>query len=170
MSPKYYRALLKTSNINIVALTIMIISLELFLSMRFRRDQVVELLKSQNVKITPQRLAIIDYLERHRVHPSAEAIYQALLPQYPMISLATVYNTLDLLQNLQVVIKLTIDDKKVNYEYDVKPHDHFFCVTCEQIFDIPTEREQVKVMAGHMIEQSFVYYKGVCKDCLSGNK
>ena len=138
--------------------------------MRLRRDQVVELLKSQNVKMTPQRLAIIDYLERHLVHPSVEDIYQALLPQYPMISLATVYNTLDLLQNLQVVIKLTIDDKRVNYEYDVHPHDHFFCVTCESIYDIPTDRDMVSVMNGHMIEQSFVYYKGVCKDCLSSNK
>lgn len=80
--------------------------------MHFRRDQVVEILRSNGVKMTPQRLAIIDYLERHRVHPSAEDIYQALLPQYSMLSLATVYNTLELLQNLQVVIKLTIDDKK----------------------------------------------------------
>jgi Fur family transcriptional regulator, peroxide stress response regulator len=138
--------------------------------MRFRRDQVVEILREKGVKITPQRLAIIDYLERHRVHPSAEDVYQSLLPQYPMISLATVYNTLDLLQDLQVIIKLTIDDKKVNYEYDVKPHDHFFCMTCGNIFDIPAKHDDVTVMNGHMIEQSFVYYKGVCRDCLASNK
>lgn len=139
--------------------------------MLIRRHQVVEILRSNGVKMTPQRLAIIDYLERHRIHPSAEDIYQALLPQYPMISLATVYNTLDLLQDLQVILKLTIDDKKVNYEYDVaKPHDHFFCVMCESIFDIPTERDAVSVMDGHMVEQSFVYYKGVCRECLASNK
>ncbi len=138
--------------------------------MSFSRDQVVDILRTKGVKITPQRLAIIDYLERHRVHPSAEDVYQAILPKYSTISLATIYNTLDLLQNLQIVVKLTIDDKKVNYDYNLQPHDHFFCVTCDNIFDIPAEYDVVKFKAGHMIEQSFVYYKGVCKGCLASNK
>ncbi|MFZ2197327.1 MAG: transcriptional repressor, partial [Thermodesulfovibrionales bacterium] len=45
-------------------------------------------------KLTPQRLAILSYLEGNKEHPSAEEIFRAVSDQYPTMSFATVYNTL----------------------------------------------------------------------------
>ncbi|PHJ36752.1 hypothetical protein P378_20455, partial [Desulforamulus profundi] len=54
-------------------------------------------LKNLGLKLTPQRLAILNLLEGNAKHPSAEEIYNQLKPQYPSLSLATVYNTLEIL-------------------------------------------------------------------------
>ncbi|MEA4812587.1 MAG: transcriptional repressor, partial [Anaerolineaceae bacterium] len=50
-----------------------------------------------NRRRTPQREAICKYISESQSHPSADEIYQALKPQFPSLSLATVYNTLQFL-------------------------------------------------------------------------
>ena len=56
--------------------------------------------RGRGVKLTPQRLAIFEYLSRHPGHPTAEEVYRAVLARYPTLSFATVYKTLELLAEM----------------------------------------------------------------------
>lgn len=65
------------------------------------------------LKLMPQRIAILDYLDGNKKHPSAEDIYKAVSKKFPTMSFATVYNTLQTLRKRGCVLELTIDpDKK----------------------------------------------------------
>ena len=60
---------------------------------------IAELLRSNGYKVTPQRLAVYDAIDHNMTHPNAESIYQQLQPQYPSMSLATVYKTMEIFAN-----------------------------------------------------------------------
>ena len=132
------------------------------------KEIVISKLREKGVKVTPQRLAILDYLERSHTHPSAEEIYSAIVKSYPAISVATVYNTLDMLVDLGQVIKLKIGEDRVNYEYNLMPHHHFYCKKCRRIYDIMVDCPIAKKteVEGHKIEECHGYFKGVCQNCL----
>jgi Fur family peroxide stress response transcriptional regulator len=134
-----------------------------------KKESIILKLRQKGVKVTPQRIAIINYLEDFKNHPTAEDIYHAIIKNYPAISLATVYNTLEKLEEIDEITKLKIsDDNKVNYEYDQSPHHHFYCKACKKIFDIHVECEISKKQNfdGHKIEEVHGYFKGLCKNCL----
>ena len=58
--------------------------------------EVTALLRERGFKVTPQRLAVYNALAHTTEHPSAETLYQELLPDYPTMSLATVYKSLNI--------------------------------------------------------------------------
>jgi len=133
------------------------------------RDIIIKRLKEEGVKVTPQRIAVIDFLEKNKIHPSAEDIYEYIVKTYPTISLATIYNTLDKLEEIGKVKKIKIaDDNRVNYEYDLSNHQHFFCKKCKKIFDINNENfcYDLNNIDGHKVEETYIYFKGICKNCL----
>ena len=70
--------------------------------------KVTELLREKGFKVTPQRLAVYDVLSRTKAHPNAETIYNKLQPNYPTMSLATVYKTLDILSEIGLVQVLNV--------------------------------------------------------------
>jgi len=88
-------------------------------------------------KRTPQRLAILDYLEGNTSHPSAEEIYRAVSKKYRSMSVATVYNTLNTLTKAGALRELTIDPERKRYDPDISRHHHLICVRCHKIVDIP---------------------------------
>ena len=61
-------------------------------------------LKNERIRITPQRIAILEYLYESDAHPTADEIYQALADRFPSMSAATVYNNLHLFIKLGFVI------------------------------------------------------------------
>ena len=88
-------------------------------------------------KRTPQRLAILDYLEGNTSHPSAEEIHLAVSQRYRSLSVATVYNTLNTLAKSGALRELTIDPERKRYDPDTSRHHHLICVLCGRIVDIP---------------------------------
>ena len=100
-------------------------------------NAIIKKLRYKNIKVTPQRIAIINFLEENKIHPTAEIIFKNIVKDYPSISLATIYNTLDKLIEINEISKLKIsNDNKVNYENNLIPHHHFYCKKCKNIFDI----------------------------------
>jgi Fur family transcriptional regulator, peroxide stress response regulator len=87
-------------------------------------------------KRTPQRLAILAYLDGNSSHPSAEDIYRAVSKKYQSLSLATVYNTLNTLAQSGAVRELTIDPQRKRYDPDTSHHHHLICITCGKIADV----------------------------------
>jgi len=92
--------------------------------------------RERSFKLTPQRAAIMAFLEDNHSHPSAEDIYEAVLEKYPMVSLATVYNTLEVLKQLGRVAELNIDGERKHFDPIMSPHHHLICTKCKEIVDI----------------------------------
>lgn len=119
-------------------------------------------------KLTPQRMAILDYLEGNIQHPSADDIYQAVLKKFPTISFATVYTTLAALRQKGQLLELTVDPNKKRYDPDTKDHSHLLCDSCERIFDIPVEYTLVlpeNIKRNFTITKSCLEFHGICPEC-----
>ncbi len=128
-----------------------------------------ERLLDHNIKPSMQRIAIMQYLMEHPIHPSADDIYTALSPSMPTLSKTTVYNTLKLFVEHGAALMLTIDEKNACFDSETSLHAHFLCKKCGKIYDLPFSGETKQVeridMNGFFIEEIHQYYKGVCPAC-----
>jgi len=122
---------------------------------------------------TPQRLAILDYLDGNTSHPSAEDIYQAVTKKYDSMSFATVYNTLNALTRSGAVQEITVDPERKRYDPDVSQHHHFLCISCRKIEDVFDEIavDLPKGTArGFTVIGSHVEFYGYCTACRKKRK
>lgn len=120
------------------------------------------------LKLTPQRLAILQYLEGNKGHPSAEDIYRAVHKKYPTMSLATVYSTLSALKKRGGVLELTLDPDKKRYDPDTGLHNHLICISCKRIVDIPGAYRidlPESAQQDFAITESHVEFYGFCPRC-----
>ena len=129
---------------------------------------VMEKYRDLGLKLTPQRIAILGYLTGITTHPSAEEIYKAVSKEFPTMSFATVYNTLDALKAKGFLHELTIDPDKKRYESNCTPHHHLICVECKDIIDI--QREFKLDLSESTIKDfdllgSHVEFYGICRKC-----
>jgi Fur family ferric uptake transcriptional regulator/Fur family peroxide stress response transcriptional regulator len=112
----------------------------------------------------------MDYLMKHRTHPSIDEIFCALSAEMPTLSRTTVYNTLKLFSDNGAVTMLTIDDRFVNFDADTSFHAHFLCKRCGKIYDLPilpAALDAINMHAeGHLLAETHYYCKGVCRECL----
>jgi Fe2+ or Zn2+ uptake regulation protein len=131
-------------------------------------DRYVRLLKDNCIKITPQRLEILKYLDEHHTHPTADNIYSALKAKNPSLSKTTVYNSLETLKKHKLIHSLTISASESHYDIRKCMHHHFLCSDCGEIIDIEMACPNVDkiVRGGHHVDEVHGYFKGVCKNCL----
>jgi Fur family transcriptional regulator, peroxide stress response regulator len=124
-------------------------------------------------KRTPQRLAILEYLEGNTAHPSAEDIFRAVSKRYESMSFATVYNTLNTLTKSGELRELMIDPERKRYDPDTSRHHHLLCVLCSKVVDIP---ETIKVELPNDLTEQFtllgthVQFYGHCAPCKKKRK
>lgn len=124
--------------------------------------------KNMSLKLTPQRLAILEYLEGNKGHPSASDIYDAVSKKFPTMSLATVYNTLKALKMHENIQELTIDPEKKRFDPNMMRHHHLICINCRKIIDIETEFDvglPSTQKHGFEITGNHIDFYGVCPDC-----
>ncbi len=141
-----------------------------FVSTNGYADRVIHRLRGEKLKITPQRIAILHYLEGNTAHPSAEQIYREVSRAYPAISLATVYNTLDTLQRLGELQVVAIDPSRKRYDPDTRPHHHAMCTECRMIQDVHADYEGAIALPDGVREQLqvasvTVHFSGLCRSC-----
>ncbi len=124
--------------------------------------------RQRGFKLTPQRLAILEYLDGNRDHPAAEDIYHDVKKSFPTMSLATVYNTLEALKRRGEVVELTIDPERRHYDPNTEPHHHLICQRCKKIVDVhkefrinipPAQRQGFRITGNH------IEFYGVCPEC-----
>lgn len=128
----------------------------------------MEKLKDKTFKLTPQRLAILGYLDGNKKHPSAEDIYSEVHKIFPTMSFSTVYNTLDTLKQRGYVSVLDIDPDKKRFDPDTEPHHHIICLKCKRIADIYREYELPTSdieRAGFEIISNHIEFNGICPEC-----
>ena len=90
-------------------------------------------LVAAGIRPSLQRIAILDWLIHHPVHPTVEDVYQGLYRQMPKLSRTTVYNTLRMLSEEKAAQMLTIDEHRVCYDGNVASHVHFYCKKCGKV-------------------------------------
>ncbi|MFO7678408.1 MAG: Fur family transcriptional regulator [Thermoplasmatota archaeon] len=131
-------------------------------------NKYVEILKEKHLKITPQRLSIMKYLDDHRTHPTADQIYYDLKHLNPSLSKTTVYNSLHTLQKNHVIQTISISTTDQRYDIKTKTHHHFLCIQCGAILDIDIDcpNEKKILQQGHKVDEVHGYFKGICKKCL----
>ncbi len=139
------------------------------------KQEIINIFKEKKIKLTPQRLAIIDFLSKKEGHYSAEDIYTTLKQDFPYMSFSTVYNTLKTLSELHLVEELYLLDKKVVFDTNTTPHFHFLCTRCGKIYDVISDecfdlKKCETVFPGHLIEKTHIYMYGVCKECMKKEK
>jgi Fur family peroxide stress response transcriptional regulator len=128
----------------------------------------MEKFRHLGIKLTPQRLAVLQYLEGNKDHPSAEDIYRVLHKRFPTMSLATVYNALSTLKEKGGVLELTLDPERKRYDPDIRHHDHLICRSCRRIVDVPDTRKidlPESAKQDFTIVESHVEYYGICLRC-----
>ncbi len=127
----------------------------------------LEFYKSLGFKLTPQRLAILEFLENNTSHPSAEDIYNVLKEKFPSLSFATVYNTLEVLVKKGLVKELIIEKGRRRFDTRTIPHHHFICKKCGKIIDIENryEIEIPEELSCCEVEDYQIVFYGYCDVC-----
>ncbi|MCX8171066.1 MAG: transcriptional repressor [Candidatus Bathyarchaeota archaeon] len=97
---------------------------------------IIDALRKKGYKATPQRIAICKYVLQDTTHPSAKIVYQRVRKEYPTISLATVYQTLKVLKELNLIQELPFSKRETRFDPNVNPHINMVCLKCGKIVDI----------------------------------
>ena len=132
-------------------------------------QDVLNHLREKGVRITETRKAVIDFIIQSHDHPSADMIYQALLPAFPNMSLATVYNNLKVLIDEGFVSELKVRNDTTTY-YDFMGHQHLnvICEKCGRIadmdLDLPDVQQEAADQTGYQITKSQMVVYGICPD------
>ena len=92
----------------------------------------------QKAKHFRKRDAILTCLRQTDVHPSADWVYARLKPEYPDISLGTVYRNLALFEQTGEIISVATVDGQKRYDATADPHTHFICESCNSVIDVET--------------------------------
>jgi Fur family peroxide stress response transcriptional regulator len=120
------------------------------------------------LKLTPQRLSILAYLEGNTGHPTADEIYRYVSKKFSTMSFATVYKTLETLKQQGQLKEITIDPQKRHFDPNTEPHQHIICSKCKKISDIFVTFDlslTEKHVQGFQISGSHVEFYGLCPKC-----
>jgi Fur family transcriptional regulator, ferric uptake regulator len=98
----------------------------------------IEELKSHGIRVTPQRAIILEAIENMSEHFTAEEIYAAVQKVSAYINIATVYRTLELLKELEMITDSDMGTSAIHYALRTHgPHHHAICRTCGRSFEFP---------------------------------
>jgi len=129
-----------------------------------------EVCRGRGLRITAQRLEVFSALARCTDHPSAETLYRRVHKRVPGITLDTVYRTMEKLEEVGLVLRVSVVGNRMRFEANLDRHHHFVCRGCGVILDVySAELDQLrlpeKLSAGYVVERSQVELRGVCPRC-----
>ena len=128
-------------------------------------DASLQTLRENDLKITPQRRAVLQTLLNNSTHPSAQDIWDEIRMRNPKIAFATVYNTLNILSDLGELKALNVGKNCCLFDPRTDPHRHFCCQKCGNVIDIETDETCGYELEGHLVCSSQVIYHGECFGC-----
>lgn len=135
-------------------------------------ERMIQRFREAGLKITPQRVAIFEYLYTTDIHPSVEDIYDYVTRRFPSVSMTTVYNTLQTMVELGELEEIAISHERRNFDIHLQPHAHIICLRCRRIEDVYGEGlddsclpDEVKKR--YRILGQRLYFYGLCNRCIS---
>jgi Fur family peroxide stress response transcriptional regulator len=139
-----------------------------------RFETIIQKLRDNGHKITPQRLAIVKILAKSEGHPSVENIHDQIKKDFPTMSIATVYRNILLIKALGEVLELGFPDGSNRYDGNRPyPHPHVICIKCKKIVDpnlysLDEIKKEVALETNFKILNHRLDFFGICSDCLAG--
>ena len=134
-------------------------------------EELTDLFRSQGLKVTPQRQAIFRILHGNRVHPTAESVHAEVIRDLPMVSLRTVYQTLNDLTAMGELGQIDVGTGSARFDPNLEPHHHLVCDTCGRLFDLAVAFPGVVVpdgaADGFEITHTEIVFRGHCAECAS---
>ncbi|MGL1930550.1 MAG: transcriptional repressor [Desulfotalea sp.] len=125
------------------------------------------------MRMTKQRIAILQELQKSCQHLTADVLYDRVRKVLPKVSLATIYRNLELMAEGRMIKQLDVGGSKKVFDADVTPHHHIFCLSCHRVDNIDFTGED------HFLEVEKSDYKisgyridivGICKNCSKNNE
>ncbi len=142
------------------------------------KDILEKYLIEKKLRKTPERFALLEAIYTRDDHFDAETLYVEMKVKNYKVSRATVYNTLDILQECNLVIKHQFGSKLARYEksYGYKQHDHLICMECNKILEfcdprIRNTQSMIEELYGFKIENHSLNFYGTCtNDACDGKR
>ena len=130
-------------------------------------EEMIQGLKGAGLKLTPQRLAIVDAFADDATHPTAQEIYERLRRRLPTMSFATVYSTLDTLAAAGLCTVRALSPGPARFDPNVAPHSHAVCDGCGALVDLPQRggRAVPPSIDGFTVRAIETIYRGTCARC-----
>lgn len=132
-------------------------------------------LKEKGYKFTPQRRAIIDIIIKNEgSHLTTEELYDLVKKDCPEIGLATVYRTVQLLEELGVICKLELNDGCSRYELiheeENHQHHHLICTNCGSVIEVQHDllddlEHEIEEKYNFKITNHSLKFYGICSKC-----
>ena len=131
------------------------------------------LLKEKALKFTNQREKILETLYYSQEHLTPEALHQLIKEKYPELNagIATIYRTLSMLEENEIVSSLSFGAQGKKYELGAKDHhDHMICTKCHEITEfvdevIETQQHKIADAHGFKMQDHSMQIYGICKKC-----
>lgn len=134
------------------------------------RSRYLDYLRERNLRQTQERLAVFEEVYDTSDHFDADELFLKLKQQDVAVSRATVYNTLELLVDCNLVVRHQFGNKQAKYErsYSFWQHDHLICEECHHLFEfcdprIQSIREMVSEIFHFDISRHSLNMYGQCK-------
>ncbi|MCP5063016.1 MAG: transcriptional repressor [Ignavibacteriae bacterium] len=107
-------------------------------------EQFRKYLKQKKHRITSERFEVLDFALEYNGHFGADNLYVQMKTQKSNVSRATIYNTLELLANCELLAKRNFGDGLTRYEssFNRKNHDHLICINCGEIIEFTSTKVQ----------------------------
>jgi Fur family peroxide stress response transcriptional regulator len=130
----------------------------------------IEALRSKGYKATPQRIAICRIALNSRAHPSAQEVYAEVKKIHPTVSLATVYKTLEVIRDLDLVQEINFPKRQARFDSYMNPHINLICLKCgiiKDLEDVAVKEITRKVAAATKFKPTGqrVDVYGICQKC-----
>jgi Fur family peroxide stress response transcriptional regulator len=137
------------------------------------KEQIIKLFRNAGYRLTRQRIAVIDQIAERSDHPSVRQLYDEILQQRLTMSLATIYNTLETLVELDLIREIDFEHGDNRYDTNLSPHINLICTICGSIIDykidMPVAPQEIEKSMGFATTEYRLEYRGICKRC-SHNK
>lgn len=125
--------------------------------------------RKRGLRVTNQRREIYRAVAASRQHPSAETVFLQVRRTMPNVSLDTVYRTLTSLEEMDLLTRVGAGGKE-RFDADMRPHSHFVCTRCGEVYDIFTPQNTLFAAPQEArqwgdIKCVNIQFRGTCKRC-----
>ncbi|MFI3254858.1 MAG: transcriptional repressor [Eubacteriales bacterium] len=117
------------------------------------------------IRYSKKREAILSAIQNTKDHPSAEWLFQKLKPEYPDLSLGTIYRNLSFFQDQGQIKSVGVVKGQERFDADTSDHSHFICEHCGRVVDLESNPNVQDCPDGFVIERVELCLYGTCNHC-----
>ena len=130
-------------------------------------DDIIQIFKENNLKLTLQRVNIYSYLRSTCEHPTVDTIYKNIKKIIPTISLATVYKTLNTLVDYGLIKMINVCEENFRYDANIDLHGHIKCTNCNKVEDLHLDTNLINSLSieNYDVQNFDLFLYVTCKSC-----